>query len=104
MRNFVKLARTVGDRLSGRAEYCFLDERNHAAEQLFEAASLRVVLRSREFLMPDAPYSAVFASVKNADKDRFESCMAELDRKLLSLHGPAYDAARTRFAHLVETA
>lgn len=104
MRNFVKLTRTVGDRLKGRAEYCFLDEKNHAAGQLFADASLRVVLRSREFLMPDAPYSAVFASVKDADKDRFESCMADLDRKLLALHGSAYDAARTRFAHLVESA
>ncbi len=104
MRSFVKLARTDADRRRGTAEYCFLDTDSHEAGKALADAAPSVKFRNSEFRMPGAPYRAVFASVPAAEGRRLEARLAELDRALSAKHGAGYQAARERFARLVETA
>lgn len=87
--NYIRIKRDLIDRILGNQRYCYFDTPDHAADELFVNAGLKIEF-GKEFAKDGVPLRVVFCSLPKKDAPAFESCLRRLDFRLVGMYGNPY--------------
>ncbi len=67
----------------GWARYMYVDVEEYLADSIFETYDVHPKYANGEYFYPGTPYVVVECRIRVAEVDKFEECMATLERKAL---------------------